>query len=186
MDVRRIPDDVLVARQGIPPEAMVKIGDYLRREGAAKDGLELWPRLAEAEVRMAAALDGVDERDTALRLAGGGWSIGELAFHVVEGKRGALAIAEALLAGDRPTAFVSPDPEWQPAPKPVAELRREYLALSTEFAALAPRLTAGTVVDAVYGHPFFGELHARAWFAFQRIHDLDHVAQIEAIRAQEG
>ena len=32
----------------------------------------------------------------------------------------------------------------------------------------------------------FGELHARAWFLFQRTHDLDHVGQIEAIKAADG
>jgi hypothetical protein len=61
-------------------------------------------------------------------------------------------------------------------------LRREYLGLCLEFAGLAARLSADAPVEPAYGHPFFGELHARAWFAFQRIHDLDHAAQIEAIR----
>ena len=35
-------------------------------------------------------------------------------------------------------------------------------------------------------HPFFGPLHSRAWFMFQRVHDLDHVNQVNAIKEGRG
>ena len=35
-------------------------------------------------------------------------------------------------------------------------------------------------------HGFFGELHGRAWFIFQRVHDIDHANQVNAIKETEG
>ena len=32
----------------------------------------------------------------------------------------------------------------------------------------------------------FGDLHARAWHLFQRVHDLDHMNQIAAVKQDDG
>jgi hypothetical protein len=32
----------------------------------------------------------------------------------------------------------------------------------------------------------FGPLNAREWFLFQRLHDVDHAAQIRAVREADG
>ncbi|HAC19153.1 MAG TPA: hypothetical protein DCF78_11340, partial [Dehalococcoidia bacterium] len=35
-------------------------------------------------------------------------------------------------------------------------------------------------------HTFFGQLHARAWYLFQRVHDLDHAQQIDKNKRDAG
>ena len=35
-------------------------------------------------------------------------------------------------------------------------------------------------------HPFFGDLHARAWYLFQRVHDQDHAQQVLTNKTIDG
>jgi len=37
-------------------------------------------------------------------------------------------------------------------------------------------------LEAKHDHPFFGSLSWKEWLAFQRVHDGDHIAQIEAVQ----
>jgi hypothetical protein len=33
---------------------------------------------------------------------------------------------------------------------------------------------------------FFGPLHCKAWYLFQRVHDIDHANQINAVKEAPG
>jgi hypothetical protein len=182
MVTRGIPDDELRRRQGIPAEAAQRIGDSLRRQGAEHDGLGLWPRIAEAQVRFLKMLEDVTEEQAHHRTAEGEWMIAEVVYHALEGGRAVLQVVEALAAGTKPNAILSPDPAYMPTGRALRDLRRDYTLMCARFAALAPALTSATPRQPVHPHPFFGELSARGWFAFQRVHDMDHGGQIEKLR----
>ncbi len=47
---------------------------------------------------------------------------------------------------------------------------------------LVEGLTEDASLDARHDHFFFGPLNWKEWLAFQRVHDGDHLQQIEAIR----
>lgn len=47
--------------------------------------------------------------------------------------------------------------------------------------SLVERLPQDANLDAKHDHPFFGPLNWKEWLAFQRVHDGDHIEQIEAI-----
>lgn len=186
MAVRGIPDDELRRRQAIPAEAAQRIGDSLRRQGAEHDGLGLWPRIVEAQVRFLRAIEDVTEDQGHLRTADGEWTIAEVVYHALEGGRAVLQVVEALAAGKTPDAVLAPDPAYMPTGRALRGLRRDYTEMCARFAAMAPSLTSDTPHQPVHPHPFFGELSARGWFAFQRVHDMDHGGQIERLREATG
>ena len=64
----------------------------------------------------------------------------------------------------------------------LVELRRGLLLNSTQFGMLAARLPEDAPLDRTAPHANFGDLHCRAWYLFQRIHDTDHVNQCRTIR----
>ena len=52
---------------------------------------------------------------------------------------------------------------------------------------MAPtRKTTWKPTAATFDHPFFGPLNCKGWVAFQRLHDADHIGQIEQIKASAG
>ena len=186
MAVRGIPDEELRRRQGIPAEAAQRIGDSLRRQGRDEAGLEIWPRVLEAQLRFLKALDGLSNEQAHSRAAEGEWTIAEVVYHAVEGGRAVLQVIEALVAGKTPDAVLAPDPAYMPTGSGIVILRRDYTELGAAFASVAEKLTAGTPETPVHPHAFFGDLSARGWFAFQRIHDMDHGGQIEKLREALG
>jgi hypothetical protein len=38
----------------------------------------------------------------------------------------------------------------------------------------------------MFDHPFFGPLNCKGWVAFQRLHDADHIGQLQQIKAAAG
>jgi hypothetical protein len=57
---------------------------------------------------------------------------------------------------------------------------------SVRYASLPERLPPSVNLEMTAPHSNFGELNCRAWFLFNRIHDVDHRTQIEAIQAAPG
>ena len=66
------------------------------------------------------------------------------------------------------------------------QLRLELAEQSAEFAGLVAMLPEPPSLERTHAHMFFGELHCRAWYLFQRVHDQDHTAQIEAVKQAAG
>ena len=52
--------------------------------------------------------------------------------------------------------------------------------------ALVAALPDDAPLDGTVDHDFFGGLHCKAWYLFQRVHDLDHAGQIAQIQAAPG
>ena len=62
------------------------------------------------------------------------------------------------------------------------ELRCELMLNGTQFGTLAAALPEDAPLGSTAPHGTFGDLHCRAWYIFQRIHDADHVTQFRSIR----
>jgi hypothetical protein len=48
---------------------------------------------------------------------------------------------------------------------------------------LAVALQKSETLDKSFSHPLFGPLNLKEWLAFQRIHSMDHIQQIDEIKA---
>ena len=65
----------------------------------------------------------------------------------------------------------------------ISQLRANVEALLSDTVALVKQLPEGDGLQTRFTHPFFGDLDVKEWVAFQRIHSMDHIGQIEKIKA---
>ena len=66
---------------------------------------------------------------------------------------------------------------------PLDDLAQKVAAFFEETRALITSLESGANMDQTFPHPVFGELNPKEWMAFHRIHAIDHIQQIETIKA---
>ncbi|MCH8109771.1 MAG: DinB family protein [Chloroflexi bacterium] len=162
-----------------------RVRGYLMSQGERYDYFEIWPRWVKARLQVLDSLQGVSDEQARIRPADGEWSINEVALHVLNGSRGVARLVE-LLAEGQPASSDRIDPPHEETNLTVGELHSQLLRDTIKWSALTERLPESPSFEATALHPFFGELHSRAWYLFQRIHDLDHYRQIEAIKNTHG
>ncbi len=169
-----------------PDEANERIRGYLLSQGERYDWVGLWPRVIGARLELMAEFDGVSEQQAAFSAGDEEWSIGEVLHHALNAARSGANVVEYLARGEEPPQGQRVDPARELADAPFEQQRRELAEQSVEFAALAARLPEPPSLELTHPHSFFGDLHCRAWFLFQRIHDQDHAGQVRQIKAAAG
>jgi hypothetical protein len=115
--------------------------------------------------------------------APGEWSAAEVYTHIIDvNERGARAIEGILdhgtipapisdtISGETSADLVTAEDYWQ-----VYHARRERLL------ARVMQASGNEHLDIKITHPQLGDLSWREWLLFMRVHDLDHMRQIEAI-----
>jgi len=65
----------------------------------------------------------------------------------------------------------------------LAELRPKIAEVCDESRRLVTSLEEGEKLDQKFPHPVFGPLNLKEWIAFHRIHAMDHIQQIDKIKA---
>lgn len=162
-----------------------RMHSYYVTQGERYSFAELWPRASKARLQLLDSLEGLSDAQGAFDPGGGDWSIKEVAHHILNSSRNVRRTVAALAAGMAPGASdVEPPREATDAPMDELRegLRDDGIAWTVMIAGLEPRPPG----EPTSPHPMFGELGARAWYLFQRTHDLDHMNQIEAVKQAEG
>lgn len=164
-----------------------QVRGYLLAQTRDASWLTLWPRVMQTRLELLEALRGVTPEQARFSAAPGEWSILEVASHLLEYSSSVRATIEALTAGRQPGAspvlsVLTPPSEDARLESVRDDLIHEAIALS----ALLASQTDGAALEATVEHDWFGPLHAKAWFLFQRVHDMDHLRQIAAIKLIEG
>jgi uncharacterized damage-inducible protein DinB len=158
---------------------------YYVSQGERYTFSELWPRAVKARLELIDSLEGVTDAEAAWSPSPDDWSIKEVALHILNGSRSARRVVQALSAGD--TADSSNiDPPRKTTDASMDELRTQLHEDAIEWSAATRDLPPTPPLEPTAPHSMFGDLHARAWYLFQRTHDLDHRNQIEAVKAAEG
>ena len=70
--------------------------------------------------------------------------------------------------------------------RPIDELRSRIDRLFEETKRLVDQLEESDRLEQTFEHPAFGNLNLTQWIAFQRIHSMDHIQQIEKIKTEPG
>ncbi|MBM3140202.1 MAG: DinB family protein [Chloroflexi bacterium] len=166
-------------------EEIDRVRGYLLSQGEKRSYVELWPRAVAARLQVLDALEGVTEEQASYVPAPGEWSIREVALHVLNGSRRTQQVVAVLAAG-KPATSENVDPPREATDLSIEELRRQLLRDSVDWSVLTDRLPEKPSFDAMARHQFFGELHSRAWYLFQRVHDIDHANQIAAVKQASG
>ena len=68
----------------------------------------------------------------------------------------------------------------------IAELRRRLDSFFDDTRAMLLSLESRGVPDGSFPHPVFGPLAVTEWVAFHRLHSIDHIRQIDAVKSAPG
>ena len=158
-------------------EEFARIHSYLTAQGERYPFDELWTRLIKARISVMDSVEGVSQELADFRPEPEEWTISEVLHHLLTSSGRVAELVERLSRGDAVEAERI-DPPREDASDSIEVLTAKLRADSIAWSALTHRLPPAPPTAPTAPHPMFGELHARAWFLFQRVHDLDHAGQI--------
>ena len=169
-----------------PTEEDLRVRSYLAAQANKLAIPELVAKVREDTAPLRAIGASVPAARFTERPAAGEWSAAEVYTHIVQiNERGASAIEGILdegaipetiadtISGDTLAGLVTAEDYWR-----VYRERRERLLGRVLRAAGDERL------DVKITHRQFGPLSWREWLLFMRVHDLDHMRQLQAIARQ--
>ncbi len=158
---------------------------YYVSQGEKYTCAELWPRATAARLDLLAALDGVTDKQAEWSPSAEDWSIKETALHILKNSRAGRGLVQRLATGEQgDSSGIEPPREATTAS--IEQLRADLREDGMQWASLLLGLPPAPPPTPTAPHSMFGELHARAWYLFQRTHDLDHRGQIEQVKAAPG
>jgi hypothetical protein len=174
-------------------DRMTKAKEYLHHQGA-KSLADLGALMERTAADWERCLDGMSDAQALFKPSTptgpegeDEWCTKEVLGHVLASQRG-LNVTIAQMAGVEPPAQAeqirqmgvqSPDAEAMS----LEELRREVAAVCDESQRLVTSLPETDNLEQKFPHPVFGQLNLKEWFAFHRVHGMDHIQQIDAIKA---
>jgi hypothetical protein len=129
-------------------------------------------------------LDGVSETQAEFAPKGE-WSTKEVVTHFLQATASVNSQIEKITAGKDPGSLT------EPTGKPtvtasVPQLSAQTVAIFGEIAALTCSLKGNAHLGKQFPHPAFGHLDMLQWIAFQRLHGMDHMQQVEKNKADAG
>ncbi|MEO8457919.1 MAG: DinB family protein [Chloroflexota bacterium] len=165
------------------PDLIKRARDYCTHQaGKGIDSLaKLMERTGEDWQK---CLDGMSEAQASFAPPGE-WSSKEVVAHFLTATTGVNNNIDKLTRGE------SPGPLTEPTEKPkvatsVHQLQEATSAIFGETAELTRALEGNPNVAKQFAHPAFGQLDILQWIAFQRLHGMDHMQQIEKNKADAG
>lgn len=162
-----------------------RMHQYYVSQGERYSFAEIWPRAVRARLDLLDALEGVTDEHAAWAPAAGEWSIKEVAVHILNSSRNTRRLVQALSRGESGDSSGVETPR-ETTSTPIDSLRTQLRDDGIEWTAAIQALPPRPALEPTAPHSMFGELHARAWYLFQRTHDLDHRGQIEAVKTASG
>ena len=169
-------------------EDQERVRGYLRTLSERSSWLDLWPRVTEGRLQLIEALRGVTDEQARFKPSEDEWSILEVADHITSNSRSVISLVQALAIGEPPPSREALQDErpTEVTDQPIANLRTQLIETGMQLSGLVGRLPEPPSMTGEHPHVFFGDLHCKAWYLFQRIHDTDHANQIEAAKQAPG
>lgn len=131
------------------------------------------------------ACDSIPGHKFATRPSDGEWSAAEVWTHILQmSEHGAAAItgildsgavparASDVISGETREGLATPEAYWE-----------AYTAVREPFYERVLASTGDEHPEVKIPHPMFGDFSWREWLLFMRVHDLDHLRQLQAISA---
>lgn len=169
----------------LPQEERERVRGYLLAQGEKYGFVDMWPRTVRGRLQLLDAIADVSDEQARYRPDADQWSIAEVAQHILNSSAANRRMTEALAAG-RDGGAERVDPPIEPTERSIDDLRRGLLEDAIAWSTLTPQLPEPPSLTALAPHPFFGDLHSRAWYLFQRTHDIDHANQVVQVKEAPG
>ena len=162
------------------PDIREQALSYMRHQ-ASKSLVDLVALVERTAADCDRCLEGVSEEQAAFRY-NEEWCIKEVLGHMlVSGKGVNNEIAN--LVEDRPSTREARMGVVADAERTLEEMRQMLTDLWGETGRLVASLPEAGNLERTWDHPMFGSLNFREWIAFQRMHAMDHVQQMENVKA---
>ncbi len=156
---------------------------YVRHQ-AAKSLNDLAALMERTASDCARCLEGVSEAQAGFR-HDQEWSIKEVLGHMLASGAGVNREIGNLVE-DRRSAREARTGIVTGANQPIAQLREALSDLWAETSRLVASLPEMGNLERTWDHPAFGPLNYKEWIAFQRLHAMDHIQQIDKVKAHPG
>jgi hypothetical protein len=165
-------------------EEQQRIRAYLQTQAAKLSVTDLVAKVRSDMEQVRIAAEAVPPQRFDEKPAPDEWSANEVMAHIVGGARGGTdAIIRAIENGAAPDKQVSDRMEATEQQHTAAEWWQALVAERERLFERASKANGDEHLDVTWAHPFFGPLNWREWLLFQRIHDLDHARQMQALVA---
>jgi DinB superfamily len=163
--------------------------NYMRHQGA-KSFSEIDAMLERTAEDWRACLEAMTEAQASFK-SEGEWCAKECLGHAIQSSRSinqdVASLGGVEAPGERSTevrAMGMQAPEYEAMA--VGDLCDMIVGAIEESRMLAVALQKSDKLNASFPHPMFGPLNLKEWLAFQRIHSMDHIQQIDKIKAAAG
>ena len=161
------------------PEIAQQALAYARHQ-AAKSLADLAALMERTGADCGRCLEGVSEAQASFS-HGEEWSMKEVVGHMLVASLSINREIANLVEG-RPVSQPGRTGLTAGGDRPIEELRLALADLWAETGGLVASLPKGGNLERTWDHPWFGPLNFKEWIAFQRLHAMDHVQQMERLR----
>lgn len=162
-----------------------RVRGYLTSQSAKYGLLELWPRIAAQRLAYLHEIDGLTDAQARWHPAPGEWSVIDTTRHLVVWTDGVVDLCEALVRGGTLPVLRGGDlgaTEYAD----LADARRALILTSLRVAGFVTSEESSLDLGRTREHAMFGPLNVKAWLLFLRLHDTDHLGQVQAIKQAAG
>ena len=156
---------------------------YIRHQ-ASKSLADLRALIERTAAACGRCLKGVSEGQGRFK-PGDEWSVKEVLDHLIYATALVTERIHDLAARKAPRPFTA-DSNAGRSMQPIQELRQEMARLLEETVTLVGSLPEGDPPPGTWEHPSLGPLNCKELIALHRLHVMDHVQQIEKIKADPG
>ena len=154
-----------------------RVRDYLISQGGKYPFGELWVRSIAARLELIKEVTDVNQNQADFSFDSAEWTISEILEHVMTSTHTVTNLISELAIGNTGDSS-NIDPPRKVSNLSIDELRKGLLDGAFKWTSMTDNLPFMPNMDQMSNHSFFGDLHAGAWYLFQRVHDLDHLNQI--------
>jgi hypothetical protein len=132
-------------------------------------------------------LDGVSDAQAEFSPAPSEWTTKEVVTHFLNVTDGVNHQIEKLVHGKDIGVLAADVPDERPTETPsVAALSDSTAQVFDDIVRLMRSLEGNPNLGKQFPHPAFGQLDILQWIAFQRLHGMDHMQQIDKNKADAG
>lgn len=156
---------------------------YVRHQGS-KSLADLQALAKRTAADCGRCLEGVSEGQARFK-PGDEWSVKEVLDHLIHATAQVTERIRDLAAGKAPRPVTEENSAGR-STLAIQALRKEMARLLEETVVLVGSLPEGGPPSGTWEHPFFGPLNLKETIAMHRLHVMDHVQQIEKIKAEPG
>jgi hypothetical protein len=168
---------------GISSEDLQRVRAYLVSQGQKLSVPQLVQKLQADSAPLREVVAAVPPQYFDARPSADDWSAALICTHILEmTEQGAAAVTGIIEHGTLPPKIADMRPGFvREGLRRAEDFWPAFTARREPFYARVLQATGNEHLDVKIEHPWFGPLNWREWLLFMRVHDLDHMRQLQAL-----